>query len=99
MILLLGTATSSALLVGYLLGRIRPWDRLDDWLWRRLAFGGRWTESLWQTYLTFAVHAVVRPAKTWRAWRHRHDPTERRAPPVRIRNLTAPATDTHEDPE
>ncbi|MEU1078182.1 hypothetical protein ABZ404_36955 [Streptomyces sp. NPDC005878] len=85
--------TLAALAAGYLLGRTRPWDHLDTWVWRRIAFGGTWTQSRWQTYLTFAVHTVVRPRKTWNAWRHRHDaPKERPAPPL-VRNLTTPNAD------
>lgn len=77
-----------ALAVGYVLGRIRPFDQLDTWLWRRLTFGGPWVHSRRHQVLVFAVHVLVRPAASVRAWRHRHDPPEPLSPPLRVRNLT-----------
>jgi hypothetical protein len=74
---------------GYLLGRIRPWDRLDTWAWRRLTFGGPWTHSKLQVVLTFWVHALVRPAATWHAWRHRNDPPPK-SPPVTFQHPDQP---------
>lgn len=83
MLALLGTS-AACLLVGYLLGRVRPWDRLDTWVWRRMTFGGPWTQSKWQCYLTFWVHAAVRPVQTWHAWQHRNDPPPPRSPAPKI---------------
>lgn len=76
---------AAALAAGYLLGRWRPLDQLDTWVWRRLTFGGPWTRSKPQQALTLAAHAVVRPATTVRIWRHRHDPPPGRSPAVQIR--------------
>jgi len=79
-----------SLAVGYLLGRVRPWDRLDTWVWRRMTFGGPWAQSRPQVYLTFCVHAFVRPGMTLRAWQHRHDPPPTRGLPVQVADLTKP---------
>ncbi|MFF8290454.1 hypothetical protein ACF068_14665 [Streptomyces sp. NPDC016309] len=75
----------AALAVGYTVGRLRPWDRLDTWVWRRMTFMGEWTKSRPQQLLTVAVHVLVRPRLSWNIWRHRHDPLPPKSPPVRIR--------------
>ncbi|TJZ55591.1 hypothetical protein FCH28_09630 [Streptomyces piniterrae] len=74
--------------VGYFLGRLRPWDRLDTWLWRRLTFGGRWTCTRRGQLGVLAVHALLRPAATVHAWRHRNDPTTPRSSAVRVVDIT-----------
>ncbi|WP_050503073.1 hypothetical protein [Streptomyces monomycini] len=76
---------AAILAAGYALGRLRPWDRLDTWLWRRFTFGGAWVRTPRGRAVTLAVHALVRPAATVHAWRHRHDPPPERAAPVRFR--------------
>ncbi|WP_030798899.1 hypothetical protein [Streptomyces sp. NRRL S-337] len=80
---------AAALAAGYALGRLRPWDRLDTWVWRRLTFGGRWTRTRRGQLAVLAMHAVVRPAATVHAWRHRHDPRPGRAPALVIRTVNA----------
>lgn len=80
---------AAALAVGYVLGRVRPWDRLDTWVWRRLAFGGAWTRSRPQQVLTLVVHVLVRPRASWNSWR-RNDPPSAPVPPVRVRDLREP---------
>ncbi|MFH8581607.1 hypothetical protein [Streptomyces zaomyceticus] len=83
------TAVLAALAVGYVLGRVRPWDRLDTWVRRRFTFMGAWTESKPQTVLTIAAHVLVRPRVSYGIWRRRNDlrPPER-APALRFRSTT-----------
>jgi hypothetical protein len=81
------TLLLAALAFGYAIGRLRPWDRLDTWVWRRVTFGGTWTRSKPQQILTIAAHIVVRPLVSLDIWRHRHDPPPRKSPPVRVRRL------------
>jgi hypothetical protein len=78
----MGAAMTAALLalaaavIGYLLGRARPLDRLDTWVWRQFTFGGRWLlGSKPRQIVLLAAHAIVRPAATWDIWSHRHDRT------------------------
>ncbi|MEU7597316.1 hypothetical protein AB0B79_30430 [Streptomyces sp. NPDC039022] len=78
-------AAAALLAAGYALGRVRPWDRLDAWVWRRFVLGGPWTHTRRGQLVTLAAHALVRPAATVRAWRHRHDPPPGRAAPVCFR--------------
>jgi hypothetical protein len=77
-----------ALALGYVLGRVRPFDQLDTWVWRRMTFGGPWVHSRTQRILTFAAHGLVRPRATVYAWRHRNDPPPTVDPPIRVRRLT-----------
>lgn len=89
-------AAAAALAVGYVLGRVRPWDRLDTWVWHRFAFMGEWTKSKPQQVLTMAAHILVRPRISWDIWRHRNDPPKpTRAPAIRVRS-TNPDTDEQE---
>ncbi|WP_019548444.1 hypothetical protein [Streptomyces sulphureus] len=76
---------AALLLVGALaVGRLRPYDRLDTWVWRRLTFGGKWTRTRRGQLLVLVAHAIARPAATARIWRHRHDPPPRRSAPLRV---------------
>ncbi|WP_407553104.1 hypothetical protein QOM21_23985 [Streptomyces sp. Pv4-95] len=84
---------AAALVVGYVLGRLRPWDRLDTWLWRRLAFGGRWTRTRRGHLTVLVVHALVRPAATVYLWRHRNDPAPARSAAVHVADITTEETD------
>ncbi|WP_367138923.1 MULTISPECIES: hypothetical protein [Streptomyces] len=76
------------LATGYLLGRARPLDKLDTWVWRRCTFGGPWVHSRPQRLLTVAALALVRPGEALHAWRHRHDPPPPRSAPLVVRDLT-----------
>lgn len=92
-------AIAAAIAAGYLLGRWRPIDRLDTWVWRQLAFGGPWLRSKPRQAVVLTVHTIVRPAATWHAWRHRHDPDPDRTPPQRDPNWAANrATTPGEEP-
>ncbi|MFI9079155.1 hypothetical protein ACIGW8_22245 [Streptomyces sioyaensis] len=84
---------AAALATGYTLGRLRPWDRLDTWVWRRLTFGGRWTRTRRGQVIVLAAHALVRPAATVHAWRHRHDPPPGRAPAPIVHPIDPEETD------
>ncbi|MDT0377297.1 hypothetical protein RM572_00715 [Streptomyces sp. DSM 42041] len=87
-------AVLAALATGYLLGRLRPLDRLDTWVWRQLTFRKKWTRARPRQAVLLAVHALVRPAATVHIWRHRHDPPTPRSPAI-----TVPAVpDNSEEP-
>jgi hypothetical protein len=57
-------------------------------VWRRFTFGGSWTRSKPQTFLTLVTHALVRPGVTIHIWRHRNDPPPPKAPPVAVRDFS-----------
>lgn len=79
-------AIAAALATGYTLGRLRPLDRLDTWVWRQMAFVGPWmTGTKARQLVLFTAHGIVRPAATWHAWRHRNDPPPPRSPAVTFR--------------
>ncbi|QGZ53327.1 hypothetical protein GPZ77_34420 (plasmid) [Streptomyces sp. QHH-9511] len=80
-------AAGAALAAGYVLGRIRPWDRLDTWVWRRFTFMGDWTKSKPQLVITIAAHILVRPRVSYDIWRRRNEPPKPvRAPALRFRD-------------
>lgn len=98
-------AVAAALAAGYLLGRLRPLDRLDTWVWRQFTFTGPWLlGSKPRQAVLLAAHALVRPAATWDSWRHRHDPEPARSPalsfrqPAPQRDPNWPANRTTTDP-
>ncbi|MFF8840480.1 hypothetical protein [Streptomyces sp. NPDC015130] len=87
--MLTAVIAATALAAGYLLGRVRPWDRLDTWVWRRFTFMGTWTQSKPQTVLTIAAHILARPRLSYDIWRRRNDPRPpERAPSIRFRSPT-----------
>jgi hypothetical protein len=82
-------AVTAGLAVGYLLGRIRPWDRLDTFVWRQFAFGGPWTRTKPRQAVIAVLHALVRPLVTLsilrQMWRERGQPPKpTRSPAVRV---------------
>ncbi|MFH8752976.1 hypothetical protein ACH4GK_17725 [Streptomyces rimosus] len=85
--------TAALLTAGYALGRIRPWDRLDTWVRRRLTFGGTWTRTRRGRLFILTAHALVYPAATVHAWRHRHDPPPGRSAPLTFRTADTEDTD------
>lgn len=88
-----------ALAAGYLLGRARPFDRLDTWVWRQFTFVGPWmTGSKPRQAVLMVAHAIARPVMTWDIWRHRHDPKPpRRSPAVAVRRATDPNPTTDDN--
>lgn len=75
--MLTAVVAAAALLVGYGLGRWRPWMRLGDWAnWQVRFHLDRWTTRPRQVVL-FGLLLATDPAHTIHAWRHRHDPPER----------------------
>ena len=92
------TTTAAALgllAAGYTLGRIRPWDRLDTYVWRQFTFGGTWTRSKPRQAAIAVLHALVRPLVTVsilrQMWRDRGQPPKpARSPAVRINRPRIP---------
>lgn len=79
--LLLAAAAAGLLAAGYVLGRLRPLDRLDTWVWEQLTFASSWaTGSRLRQVVLLTAHALVQPAMTWDAWRRRNEPLPGRAP-------------------
>lgn len=90
---------AAALVAGYLLGRVRPINRLDTWVWRQFTFGGPWLTTRPRQAVLLAVHALVRPAVTWDIWQHRSDRAPDRTPPQRDPDwVTNRSTDPGEEP-
>ncbi|WP_329126121.1 hypothetical protein [Streptomyces sp. NBC_01353] len=88
-------AAAAALAAGYVLGRIRPWDRLDTWVWRRLTFMGDWTKSTPQQVITIAAHVLVRPRISYDIWRRRNEPRPPDpSPAIQFRSTTDPEEPT-----
>ncbi|MBT2439825.1 hypothetical protein J7E93_06750 [Streptomyces sp. ISL-36] len=74
---------AAALAAGYLLGRLRPWQRLSDWAADQVRFTGAWVRGgFGRQAVVVLVHAVTAPRTSWRIMRT--PTTETRAPtPVR----------------
>lgn len=79
-------AVMGALLVGYWLGRLRPYRSLGDWALRELRYGARWYASKPRQAVLAVVWALTCPADLWSAFKHRHDKPEPIGPAVRILN-------------
>lgn len=78
--------------VGYTLGRLRPWHRLDTYVWRQFTFGGTLTRSKPRQAVLSLLHALVRPAATAgilrQMWRERNQPPKpTRSPAVRVQDV------------
>ncbi|MFE7514256.1 hypothetical protein ACFU8I_23960 [Streptomyces sp. NPDC057540] len=72
-----------ALAAGYLLGRLRPWRRLSDWVADQVRFTGTWVRGgAGHQAVVVLAHAVTAPRTSWRMMRA--PATEMRMPaPVR----------------
>lgn len=83
-----GLLIVAALSVGYLLGRIRPYERLADWANWQLRFHlDRWTTKPRMAAL-FSLLLLTDPIRTVSAWRHRKDPPPPpRSPAPKIRDV------------
>lgn len=72
--LLTAAATLAAVLVGYVLGRLRPWRMLGDWAVDELRHGGRWAHgSKLRQWMFLMVWAVTSPGAVLRVWRFREE--------------------------
>ncbi|WP_406378683.1 hypothetical protein [Streptomyces sp. NBC_01618] len=73
----------AALAAGYLLGRLRPWQRAGDWTADQVRFTGAWVRGgTGRQAVVALVHVVTAPRTSWRIMRA--PATETRAPtPVR----------------
>ncbi|MEV7160299.1 hypothetical protein AB0N77_37775 [Streptomyces misionensis] len=59
-----------ALAVGYLLGRLRPWQRLGDWAADQVRFTGAWVRGgAGRQAVVVLVHVVTAPRTSWRVMR------------------------------
>ncbi|WP_236243583.1 hypothetical protein [Streptomyces sp. CC228A] len=85
---------AAALTAGYLLGRLRPWQRLGDWAADQVRFTGAWVRGgAGRQGVVVLVHAVTAPRTSWRIMRA--PATETRAPvPVRDPDWVANRTRT-----
>lgn len=72
-------------LLGYTIGRIRPYDWLADWTNDQLRFHiERWVSRPRQAVL-FTLLLATDTRRTIHAWRHRKDPEPERAPAMTFR--------------
>ncbi|MCX4564740.1 hypothetical protein OHA02_52655 [Streptomyces phaeochromogenes] len=85
-IVVAAVALVAGLAAGYLLGRLRRWDRLGNWAADQVQFTGAWVRSgSGRQAVIVLVHAVTAPRTSWRLLRA--PPTEARVPaPVRDPN-------------
>ncbi len=61
---------AAALAVGYLLGRLRPWQRLGDWAADQVRHAGAWVRGgFGRQAVVVLVHAVTAPRTSWRIMR------------------------------
>lgn len=57
-------------LVGYLIGRLQPWNALDAWSEDEVRFYGPWTRGNKAQQATVLVaHCITHPRRSWRALR------------------------------
>jgi hypothetical protein len=63
-------AALAAVLVGYVLGRLRPWRMLGDWAADELHFARRWATGSRARQATLAAAVVVtEPRQSWQNWK------------------------------
>ncbi|MFH8343089.1 hypothetical protein [Streptomyces sp. AM6-12] len=61
---------AAALTAGYLLGRLRPWQRLGDWAADQVRFTGTWVRGgAARQAVVVLAHAVTAPRTSWRIMR------------------------------
>ncbi|MFF4935117.1 hypothetical protein ACFY2H_40715 [Streptomyces griseofuscus] len=85
---------AAALAAGYLLGRLRPWQRLGDWAADQVRITGAWVPGgAARQAVVVLVHAVTAPRTSWRIMRAPANETQ--APtPVRDPDWVANRTRT-----
>ncbi|MFJ7497377.1 hypothetical protein ACIQZB_40920 [Streptomyces sp. NPDC097727] len=78
------TTAAAALAAGYLLGRLRPWQRLGDWATDQVRFTGAWARGgAGRQAVVVLVHAVTAPRTGWRIMRTPATGTRAPAPAFR----------------
>ncbi|TXS21338.1 hypothetical protein EAO70_07930 [Streptomyces sp. adm13(2018)] len=61
---------AAALTAGYLLGRLRPWQRLGDWAADQVRYAGTWVRGgAGRQAVVVLAHAVTAPRTSWRIMR------------------------------
>ncbi|MGW6247962.1 hypothetical protein [Streptomyces roseolus] len=61
---------AAARAAGYLLGRLRPWQRLGDWAADQVRHAGAWARSgAGRQAVVVLAHAVTAPRTSWRILR------------------------------
>ncbi|MET9593175.1 hypothetical protein ABZY45_19885 [Streptomyces sp. NPDC006516] len=86
---------AAALAAGYLLGRLRPWQRLGDWAADQVRFTGAWAwGGAARQAVVVLVHAVTAPRTSWRIMRA---PAAETRAPTPVRDPDWVANRTHHD--
>jgi hypothetical protein len=63
-------AIAISLAVGYLIGRLQPWNALDAWAESEVRFYGPWTRgNRIQQATVLAAHSITHPCHSWAALR------------------------------
>ncbi|WDM16528.1 hypothetical protein J3S85_36605 [Streptomyces lavenduligriseus] len=84
-----------ALAAGYLLGRLRPWQRLGNWATDQVRFTGTWVRGgAGRQAVVVLVHAVTAPRTSWRIMRA---PATDAPVPAPVRDPDWVANRTHHD--
>ncbi|MEU2357988.1 hypothetical protein ABZ599_34275 [Streptomyces misionensis] len=84
-----------ALAAGYLLGRLRPWQRLGNWAVDQVRFTGAWARGgAGRQAVVVLAHAVTAPRTIWRIMRA---PATDAPVPVPVRDPDWVANRTHHD--
>ncbi|MEW2623686.1 hypothetical protein [Streptomyces sp. NPDC048106] len=88
---------AAALAAGYLLGRLRPWQRLGDWAADQVRFTGAWVRSgAGRQAVVVLAHAVTAPRTSWRIMRA---PANETLAPMPVRDPDWVANRTRTDKE
>lgn len=63
-------AIAASLVVGYLIGRLQPWNTLDAWAEDEVRFYGPWARgNRIQQLIVLAAHGITHPRRSWVALR------------------------------
>ncbi|GAA4694041.1 hypothetical protein [Streptomyces youssoufiensis] len=86
---------SATLAAGYLLGRLRPWQRLGDWAADQVRFTGACVRGgVARQAVIVLAHAVTAPRTSWRIMRA---PTTETQTPTPVRDPDWVTDRTHHD--
>lgn len=72
-VLLLLAAVAGLLAAGYALGRIRPHERLSNWVWSRMTLDSPWNEPWLKQAVVMAALLLTEPRRVYDAARHYDD--------------------------